>query len=90
MRHAMPRCQKWHTESCVDVYDAMSCEAAVIFCASELQQGAVSLISPGEHHDMLRLRPEGERAIARNPYDLSQQCPESGACGITREYVVCA
>ncbi|KZV84505.1 alpha/beta-hydrolase [Exidia glandulosa HHB12029] len=36
MKAALPRCEKWYTESCVDVWDATSCAAAANFCATEL------------------------------------------------------
>ncbi|TFY74541.1 hypothetical protein EWM64_g9472 [Hericium alpestre] len=37
MKQAVPRCLKWHKESCVDYFDSMSCRAATDFCSSELE-----------------------------------------------------
>ncbi|KAF8589301.1 serine carboxypeptidase [Ramaria rubella] len=36
MKQAVPRCQRLFQESCVDRFDAMSCEAAEAFCFSEI------------------------------------------------------
>ncbi|OAX41425.1 serine carboxypeptidase [Rhizopogon vinicolor AM-OR11-026] len=36
MKQALPRCQKWLKESCVDQFDAMNCQAAADFCDSEI------------------------------------------------------
>ncbi|KAF9240283.1 Alpha/Beta hydrolase protein, partial [Melanogaster broomeanus] len=36
MKQALPRCQKWTLESCIDQYDAMNCGAARDFCDKEL------------------------------------------------------
>jgi carboxypeptidase C (cathepsin A) len=36
MKQALPRCQKWTLESCINRYDAMSCGAAHDFCSKEL------------------------------------------------------
>ncbi|KAH0831837.1 serine carboxypeptidase [Lanmaoa asiatica] len=36
MKEALPRCQKWTLESCINQYDALSCGAARSFCDSEL------------------------------------------------------
>ncbi|EGN93789.1 hypothetical protein SERLA73DRAFT_171708 [Serpula lacrymans var. lacrymans S7.3] len=38
MKQAIPRCQKWTKESCVDTFDAMNCQAARDFCDQELQE----------------------------------------------------
>jgi carboxypeptidase C (cathepsin A) len=38
MKEALPLCQKWTLESCVNQYDALSCGAARDFCESELSQ----------------------------------------------------
>ncbi|KIM38984.1 hypothetical protein M413DRAFT_447347 [Hebeloma cylindrosporum] len=36
MKQALPRCQKWLKESCIDTYDAINCGAAAQFCGIEL------------------------------------------------------
>ncbi|KAF8551277.1 alpha/beta-hydrolase [Imleria badia] len=36
MKKALPLCQKWTRESCIDVFDALSCSAARNYCSSEL------------------------------------------------------
>ncbi|KAF8551275.1 alpha/beta-hydrolase [Imleria badia] len=36
MKQALPRCQKWTLESCINQYDALSCGAARDFCENEL------------------------------------------------------
>ncbi|EIN13162.1 serine carboxypeptidase [Punctularia strigosozonata HHB-11173 SS5] len=36
MKQAIPRCQKWAKESCVDQFDAINCGAAMSFCATEI------------------------------------------------------
>ncbi|KAF8060764.1 serine carboxypeptidase [Lyophyllum atratum] len=36
MQQVVPRCAKWLKESCIDVYDAINCNAAFQFCSSEL------------------------------------------------------
>ncbi|CAA7260697.1 unnamed protein product [Cyclocybe aegerita] len=36
MKQAIPRCQKWAKESCLDIFDGLSCEAAMSFCEAEL------------------------------------------------------
>ncbi|KAH9487335.1 Carboxypeptidase Y-like protein A [Psilocybe cubensis] len=36
MKQTIPRCKKWLKESCVDQLDAISCEAANVFCSQEL------------------------------------------------------
>ncbi|KIJ17963.1 hypothetical protein PAXINDRAFT_167613 [Paxillus involutus ATCC 200175] len=36
MKQALPRCQKWTLESCINQYDAMGCGAARDFCDNEL------------------------------------------------------
>ncbi|KAF8168513.1 alpha/beta-hydrolase [Crassisporium funariophilum] len=36
MKQALPRCQKWMKESCVDQFDSMSCGAAMSFCDAEI------------------------------------------------------
>ncbi|KAF9240280.1 serine carboxypeptidase [Melanogaster broomeanus] len=38
MKQALPRCQKWTLESCINQYDTMSCGAARDFCNQELQR----------------------------------------------------
>lgn len=32
----LPKCEKWYTSNCVEVFDAMSCSAAAAFCAKEI------------------------------------------------------
>lgn len=32
----VPRCQKWMKEACLDVFDEISCSAAISTCSSEL------------------------------------------------------
>lgn len=36
MKKALPRCEKWLKESCIDQFDSMNCEAASNFCETEL------------------------------------------------------
>ncbi|TCD70780.1 hypothetical protein EIP91_001811 [Steccherinum ochraceum] len=36
MKKAMPRCQKWLKESCLDIFDTVSCSAAMTFCTTNL------------------------------------------------------
>ncbi|KAG2123830.1 Alpha/Beta hydrolase protein [Suillus clintonianus] len=36
MKQALPRCQKWLTESCINQFDTMNCQAASIFCETEI------------------------------------------------------
>ncbi|THH16795.1 hypothetical protein EW146_g3910 [Bondarzewia mesenterica] len=36
MKEALPRCEKWLKESCIDQFDSMNCEAASNFCNTEL------------------------------------------------------
>ncbi|KZV92237.1 peptidase S10, serine carboxypeptidase [Exidia glandulosa HHB12029] len=52
MRNAMPRCKTWFTESCLDMYDAMSCEAAASFCRTELSYGPFSLLGGLNRYDL--------------------------------------
>ncbi|KAH7919224.1 alpha/beta-hydrolase [Leucogyrophana mollusca] len=37
MKQALPRCQKWTIDSCINQFDAMSCKAARDFCDQELE-----------------------------------------------------
>jgi carboxypeptidase C (cathepsin A) len=37
MKQAAPRCEKMMKAACVDVFDAMGCEAAKAFCGAELE-----------------------------------------------------
>ncbi|EGN93797.1 hypothetical protein SERLA73DRAFT_188905 [Serpula lacrymans var. lacrymans S7.3] len=37
MKQAVPRCQKWTRESCIDQFDKMNCQAARDFCDTELE-----------------------------------------------------
>ncbi|KZS92410.1 serine carboxypeptidase [Sistotremastrum niveocremeum HHB9708] len=41
IKTALPRCQKWFKESCLDIFDVISCRAAVSFC-SELTGGSMA------------------------------------------------
>ncbi|KAF8443143.1 Alpha/Beta hydrolase protein [Boletus edulis BED1] len=36
MKQALPRCQKWLLESCINQYDALSCGASSDFCDNEI------------------------------------------------------
>ncbi|KAG2033476.1 Alpha/Beta hydrolase protein [Suillus americanus] len=36
MKQALPRCQKWLTESCIHQFDLLNCEAAARFCETEI------------------------------------------------------
>ncbi|KAA1475366.1 serine carboxypeptidase [Dentipellis sp. KUC8613] len=36
MKKAVPRCEKWMKEACIDQFDSMNCEAASNFCETEL------------------------------------------------------
>ncbi|CAA7266378.1 unnamed protein product [Cyclocybe aegerita] len=36
MKRAIPRCQKWSKEACIDIYDGLGCDAATAFCEAEL------------------------------------------------------
>jgi carboxypeptidase C (cathepsin A) len=36
MKQAVPRCEKMLQASCVDVFDAMGCQAAAAFCSAEI------------------------------------------------------
>ncbi|KJA20867.1 hypothetical protein HYPSUDRAFT_68192 [Hypholoma sublateritium FD-334 SS-4] len=38
MKQVLPRCEKMLKESCVDIFDAISCRSASLFCDSELAQ----------------------------------------------------
>ncbi|OSX56451.1 hypothetical protein POSPLADRAFT_1160107 [Postia placenta MAD-698-R-SB12] len=38
MKQALPRCEKWFTESCRDQFDSIGCEAANVFCYSEIAE----------------------------------------------------
>jgi carboxypeptidase C (cathepsin A) len=38
MKQALPRCQKWLTESCINQFDLMNCEAASNFCDTEISE----------------------------------------------------
>lgn len=37
MKQALPRCQKWLTESCINQFDLMNCEAASNFCDRDIR-----------------------------------------------------
>ncbi|KIJ64661.1 hypothetical protein HYDPIDRAFT_90311 [Hydnomerulius pinastri MD-312] len=37
MKQALPRCQKWTMESCINQFDSLSCGAARDFCDTELE-----------------------------------------------------
>ncbi|TDL29185.1 peptidase S10 serine carboxypeptidase [Rickenella mellea] len=39
MKQALPRCENAMQRACVDTFDAMDCNAAVLFCESELSTG---------------------------------------------------
>ncbi|KAF8510886.1 serine carboxypeptidase [Hysterangium stoloniferum] len=38
MKKAIPRCERFIKQSCVDIFDQMGCEAASSFCQTELQE----------------------------------------------------
>jgi len=37
MKRAIPRCMKMAKSSCIDIYDELACEAAMLFCSTEIE-----------------------------------------------------
>ncbi|KJA15144.1 hypothetical protein HYPSUDRAFT_48669 [Hypholoma sublateritium FD-334 SS-4] len=46
MKQTLPRCQKMLKDSCVDIFDAISCSAAELFCGNEI---SVPFFSTGKN-----------------------------------------
>ncbi|KJA21912.1 hypothetical protein HYPSUDRAFT_186806 [Hypholoma sublateritium FD-334 SS-4] len=42
MKQVLPRCEKMLKESCVDIFDAISCRATSLFCDSEFAQSVMA------------------------------------------------
>lgn len=68
----IPRCEKWVKESCLDVYDDMSCGAAMDFCTNELE---VPFFTTGlSSYIAWALQSSHIYLLGKNPYDISSDC----------------
>ncbi|KAH7101843.1 carboxypeptidase Y [Auriculariales sp. MPI-PUGE-AT-0066] len=66
MKSVMPRCRSWYTESCIDQFDLISCQAAEQFCAQEL--ASVAMQTGRNFYDLEEPCPVGKDCGLTKPW----------------------